>query len=191
VKICTVTLQSASGSPYSQGKHITEPEKSGESKADRETRTWKGRLHTDADGYVYIPPMSFKNCVTEAAKFLQIPIPGKGKCNFTKHFEAGIMVTEPMPLGIKAADVQGETLFVPADGKRGSGTRVDRTFPKIESWSGKVTFYILDPVIDANTFERVLTGAGQFVGIGRFRPARNGYYGRFKPINFEWTNDEE
>ena len=26
MRICTVTLQSASGSPYSQGKHITLPE---------------------------------------------------------------------------------------------------------------------------------------------------------------------
>jgi hypothetical protein len=187
MRTCTVTLQSTS--VYSQGKHITEPERTGESKADREARTWRGRLHTDANGYVYIPPMSFKNCVTEAAKFLQIPIPGKGKCNFTKHFEVGIMVTEPMPLGTKAADVQGETLFVPADGKRGSGTRVDRTFPKIESWSGAVKFYILDPVIDAKTFERVLTEAGKFIGIGRFRPACNGYYGRFKPVSFVWEDD--
>jgi hypothetical protein len=186
---CTVTLHSTS--PYSQGKHVTEETKDRELKKDYEARTWRHRLHVNEAGNVIIPPMSFKNCLSEAAKFLSLQIPGKGKATYTKHFEAGVMVTDPMVLDIKAADVSGEWLFVPSDGKRGGGTRVDRCFPKIESWSGKVTFYILDPIIGKEVFEKVLTEAGKFIGIGRFRPACNGYYGRFKPVAFGWQDDEE
>ncbi len=188
MRSCTVSLESTS--PYSQGKHITEEKKDRELPKDYEARTWRHRLHTDDTGNVVIPPMSFKNCLTEAAKFLGLQIPGKGKATYTKHFEAGIMVTEPMPLGIPADTVPGEWLFVPSDGQRGSGKRVDRCFPKIEKWSGKVTFYILDPVIGNEVFEKVLTEAGKFVGIGRFRPACNGYYGRFRPMKFEWADEE-
>ena len=187
MKTCVVTLQSTS--PYSQGKHITESKKDRELPNDYEARTWRHRMHTNADGNVIIPPMAFKNCLAEAAKFLGIQIPGKGKSNYTKHFEAGIMVCEQVELGIKAEEVPGEWLFVPSDGKRGGDKRVDRCFPKIDAWTGKVTFYILDPIIGKEVFEKTLTEAGKFIGIGRFRPRNNGYYGRFKPVQFEWQEE--
>ena len=155
MKTCTVTLKSTS--PYSQGKHITEEKKAGESNSDHEKRAWRQRLHTDAAGNVVIPPMSFKNCLSEAAKFLGRQIKGKGKCTYTKHFEVGVMVLEAMPLGIEAASVPGEWLFVPSDGKRGGGSRVDKCFPLIAEWSGKVTFHLLDPVISKEIFEEFLS----------------------------------
>jgi len=45
-----------------------------------------------------------------------------------------------------------------------------------------VTFYILDEIITKEVFERTLTMAGQFIGIGRFRPQNNGFYGRFEVV---------
>jgi len=189
MRTVTVTLESAS--PYSQGKHITAAKLDRELPKDYEARTWRERIHTNEEGKVIIPPMCFKNCLSEAAKFLGIQIPGKGKANYTKHFEAGVMVTDPMVLDIKAEDVPGEWLFVPSDGKRGGSTRVDRCFPKIEKWSGKVTFYILDEIITEDLFQKVLTEAGKFVGVGRFRPRNNGYYGRFKITACEWQREDE
>lgn len=103
---------------------------------DYEERTWRERLHCNGDGEVFIPPMSFKNCLSEVAKFVSIQIPGKGKATYTKHFEAGVLVTEPLMLGVQKALVQGEWLFVPADGKRGGGKRVWKCFPIIPAWAG-------------------------------------------------------
>lgn len=40
--------------------------------------------------------MAFRNCLAEAAKFLSIQIPGKGKSTYTKHFEAGLIIPAPM-----------------------------------------------------------------------------------------------
>lgn len=110
-------------SPYSQSKHHETPHLPGEDAPDYERRTWRNRMHVDSDGQVYIPPMQFKNCIAEAAKFLSIPIPGDKKKTYTKHFEAGVMVVTPVPLGIQADDVPGEALFVPSDGRRGGGSR--------------------------------------------------------------------
>lgn len=165
--------------PYSQSKHVEVPAKEKESKDDYERRTWMERAHYTKDGYVYIPPTSFKNCISEAAKFLSVQIPGKGKATFTKHFEAGVMVMKELVLPVKREDVNGEWVFVPADGRRGGGKRVMRCFPVFQKWGGEVEFFIIDDTINRETFEYHIKQAGQLIGIGRFRPRNNGFYGRF------------
>lgn len=184
MKTAIATLRSVS--PYSQSRHYTTEELPKESKRDYEARTWRDRLHTDSEGRVFIPPMSFKNCMSEAAKFLGMQIPGKGKSTYTKHVEAGVMVTDALTLPIKKEDVKGEWLFVPADGMRGSGKRVDKCFPIIHEWGGDVTFIVLDETITQDVFRHILTQAGAFIGIGRFRPRNNGFYGRFAVDNVVW-----
>ena len=154
---------------------------------DYESRTWRERLHVTEDGNVFIPPMSFKNCMSEAAKFLGMQIPGKGKSTYTKHVEAGVLVTEPLILPNAKDSVKGEWLFVPSDGVRGSGKRVDKCFPVIHEWAGEVTFYILDETVTEDVFKKILTQAGMFIGIGRFRPRNNGFYGRFSVESVKWS----
>lgn len=176
-------------SPYSQARHYaTEvPKLEKESGADYEKRTWRNKLHTDKNGQVYIPPMALKNCLSEAAKYLSIQIPGKGKSTYTKHIEAGVLVMEPVELGINAADVDGLWLFVPSDGQRGGSKRVDKCFPVIHEWSGTAQFHILDETVTNDVFEKILEEAGKFIGIGFFRPRNNGYYGRFKINSISWN----
>jgi hypothetical protein len=182
--IATVELEGIS--PYSQSKHHTTAKKERELPKDYEERTWRERMHVNKDGYVFIPPMAFKNCIAEIAKFLSVQIPGKGKSTYTKHFEAGILVTEEVLLPFKKADVQGEWLFLPSDGKRGSGTRVDKCYPVIPEWKATVVFYVLDQIITEDVFTDHLNKAGQFIGIGRFRPRNNGFYGRFRVLSVNW-----
>jgi hypothetical protein len=178
MKIIKAKLQSIA--PYSQGRYHSTDSLDKEGKDAYEKRTWRDKLHVNEDGNVFIPPMAFKNCISEIAKFLAIQIPGKGKSTYTKHFEAGVLVLDPLVLPIKKDEVPGEWLFVPASGKRGDGKRVMRCFPTIAQWSGEVTFHILDDTITADVFKKHLEEAGKFIGIGRFRPRNNGYYGRFE-----------
>ena len=183
----TVTATLKSISPYSQSKHITAPKLERETGADYEKRLWRERLHVDDDGFVFIPPMAFKNNLAEAAKFLGQQIPGKGKSTYTKHFEAGVLVTDGPRLRVKKSDVQGEWLFLPSDGMRGSGKRVDKCYPVIPSWQVEVVYYVLDDAITQDVFRYHLEQAGKFIGIGRFRPRNNGYYGRFEVVRLEWV----
>jgi hypothetical protein len=188
MRIVTAHLESVS--PYSQSRHYTTPKKDKESAKDYEARTWRDRLHVNAEGFVFMPPMAFKNCLSEAAKYLGIQVPGKGKATYTRNFEAGVLVVDGITLGVKADEVEGEWLFVPSDGKRGGGKRVDKCFPVIRQWSGEVQFYILDETITAEVFQKHLEEAGKFIGIGRFRPRNNGFYGRFRVKKYEWSESE-
>ena len=185
MKTAIATLHSIS--PYSQSRHYDVAKLAKELPKDYEARTWRERLHVNNDGNVYIPPMSFKNCLSDAAKYLGIQIPGKGKSTYTKHFEAGVLVIDPLVLPLKRDDVPGEWLFVPSDGKRGGGKRVDKCFPTIQEWRGEVTFFVLDETITEDVFLNHLTQAGQFIGIGRFRPRNNGFYGRFAVDGVSWV----
>lgn len=184
MKTATAILKSIS--PYSQSKYHTTPKLPKEHDNDYEARTWRERLHVNEDGFVFIPPMAFKNAMSEIAKYLGMQIPGKGKSTYTKHIEAGILVTDPLVLPIKKDDIAGEWLFVPANGIRGSGKRVSRCFPLIQSWGGAVTFHVMDETVTKDVFLHHLQQAGAFIGIGRFRPRNNGFYGRFTVESMDW-----
>lgn len=175
-------------SPYSQSKHIDPTlKKDKESAKDFEARCWKERLHVDKEGWVFVPPTAFKNCLSEAAKYLSIQIPGKGKSTFTKHFESGVLVVEGLQLPVKKEDVKGTWLFLPSDGKRGGGKRVEKCMPTIPEWEGKVQFLVLDETITEEVFTHVITEAGKFIGIGFFRPRNNGFWGRFEVVGVKWA----
>ncbi len=181
MKVVNVELESIS--PYSQSQAFRTEKPGEETHADFEKRIWRERIHATADGHVFIPPMSFKNCISSAAKFLSIKIPGKRGKTFTAIFESGIIVMEPLILPVMASDVDGEWLFVPSDGKRGGGSRVWKCFPVIPTWSGTITIHVLNALITKKVLEEHLEAAGMFIGIGRFRPEKNGFYGRYKATN--------
>lgn len=186
MKTAVVKLKSVS--PYNQSRqHFTE-KKDKETHDDYEKRTWKEKGHYDENDVAYIPPMALKTCLSNAAKLLSIPIPGKGKSLYTKHFVSGVMVVQPLSLGVKKDQVQGQTVSLSGAGRKGE-MGVPKTFPHFTSWEGEAEFIVLDDTITKEVFERVLREAGNFVGIGQFRPQNGGYFGRFEVKNVKWKED--
>lgn len=181
IRTATCTLSSLS--PYSQGNYFT-TERTAKMKADEHDATyWRERAHVvqkgPNKGQIFIPAQQFKNALLDAAKFLGMKVKGKGQATYSKHFAAGVMVPDDLVLPIKVAEVESEVVWCSADGKPGGSSKVRRRFPLIESWSGVVTFIITDETIDDATFTEHLQHAGSLIGIGRWRPIKNGRYGRF------------
>lgn len=173
-------------SRYSQSKVFESTKSRDQTHEEFERSCWRERLHRMPDGYVFIPPQAFKSSLDEAAKYKSTQIPGKGKATYTKHFLAGVLCLDPVVLPVKADDVQGEWLFVPADGKKGGPKRVMKCFPFIDQWEAVVEFTVFDDIIDEDVFQQHLEDAGRFIGIGRFRPRNGGFYGRFAVESVEW-----
>ncbi len=199
--IAIASLESAS--PYSQSRHYEDPKLAKELPAAYEERTWRSRLHMekecrspdgttkgDLDSRVVIPGPAFAVALKSAAKRLRLRVPGKGQTEWTKYFEAGIMVTDGIVLPVKGKDVPYDRLFVPSDGKRGGGKRVTKLFPRIDSWKGEVKYWIFDEMITEDVFRSVLASSGLIVGIGRFRPESCGFYGRFTVKSVRWVESE-
>jgi hypothetical protein len=190
-KAAHVTIQGTS--PYSSSKVIDPqefPKLPKEKPDDYELRSWQQRLHVDAQGTAFIPQMSFKMALDSAAKRFSPKIVGKGNATYTKFFEAGVMVFEPLLLpGVTRENVTAQRLFVPSDGVKGGGKRVWKIFPIVHKWGGIVTFNILDDTITKDIFETILQQAVSFIGIGRWRPERGGGNGRSKIIKIEWSEE--
>jgi hypothetical protein len=184
MKIALVTVVGVA--PYSQSRQHFAAKEDKETHDDYERRTWRERVHAGQDGECFIPPMAFKRALEKAAAFLSIPIPGKGSAKYTKHFLSGVLVMDPVPLGVAKDDVEGEWLSLSPRGRRGE-MGVMRCMPIFREWSGTVRYMLLDGTITPAVFERVVSESGNFVGIGRFRPENGGFYGRFGVAKIEWT----
>lgn len=179
--------------PLSFSRYYEAPKKEKETPLAYDERTWRERLHYDDKGMVFIPKMALKWCLTDAAQMLGMKVVGRGRATFTSIFTSGILVLDDMPLGLPKDKIQSERLFVPSNGKRGSGTRVWRTFPLVpHPWKVDCRVYVLNKLITREIFAEHLAEAGRFIGLGRFRPQRGGFYGRFAlDGKLKWTEEKE
>jgi len=187
MRTATATLVSAS--PYSQSRSYDweVPLLDREGKDEYEKRTWRHKCHVNSDGKVFIPPMSFKQSLDTAAKMLGRQIPGKGKATYTKFFLSGVLVMEPPVLPLTPDEVTMDRIYANSDGVRGSGKRVWRFFPRIDNWEVDVVYHVLAAEIREDVFEEALIQSGAFVGIGRFRPEKGGFYGRYEVKKIKWN----
>lgn len=180
-----VHVEIEGSSPYSPSRFIDVPKKPKESPADFEDRVWRERCHYDEKTRkCFIPGICFVKMMHAAAK--HEPMIKKGQATYTKHFERGLMVPGDLDLGVKVDDVQCQSLMVPSDGKAGGGKRVRKHFPIFPEWGGTVTFHIFDHAITEKQFVPTLENARLFIGIGRWRPEKCGWNGRFKVKNITW-----
>lgn len=173
--------------PLLQSRAHDEPRLKKEAADAYDKRTWRSRAHVK-DGMVCIPGMAFKRCLEDVAKHLGIQIPGKGKSTYTKHFTSGVMPGgQLIPTNVKAEDLEAYPIFVNADGVRGSGKRVTRTFPQAgPGWLARAEFLILDDVITEDVFLDHLRQAGALKGVGAFRVGNGGMCGSFEVVSLEW-----
>jgi hypothetical protein len=190
MKTCICEIQGTS--LYSQSRPHEDPKLPKETADAYDLRTWRSRLNTNDDGVVVIPSMALKQAIDKCAKVLGIQIPGRGKNTYTKHFLAGCMLEDNVIVRDKGGPIHADAVISArihcnADGVRGSGKRVFRTFPIIPAgWTAKPSFIILDDQITQEVFEHHLVESGKYVGIGRFRPENGGTNGRFVVKSFKW-----
>ncbi len=188
MRIAKALVSNIANSPLSFSRYHNTPKLSKELDKDYEERTWRERLHVDSAGNIIIPGMMFKKSLEIVGSYLgsEAKIPGQRNATYTKHFVAGVMAFDTIPLAIKKEDVKGEWFFIPSNGQKGGAKRVEKCFPRIDNWEGELNFYVIDDLITREAFEKFLREAGSLIGIGRFRPSVGGYYGRFQVKGIVW-----
>lgn len=183
MKTYTVAIEGVSDFMF--GKCAVSKKESNETHDQYTERVWREQIHADDKGQCFIQPFAFKNALESAARWLSMGIPGEGKKTYTKRFASGVLIVDRMPLfgangkPIHVKDVTPLKLFVPSDGKRGSGKRVWRIFPTVTKWSTTATIHVLDDKISHEVLEAHIRAAGQFIGMGSMRVENGGINGRF------------
>lgn len=185
IRKCNVTIKGIS--PYSPSKPIAEKPKEYSHK-EWEEMQWRNKAHVDErTGKVFVPFMSFKKALTSSAKLTIRKVSGKGNKTFSSIVQAGIMIDTPLMLDITRDDLIPESFLCSATGDpTGKGSRVMRTFPRIDDWGGLLTFHIFQEDLSKDVFEEYLEEAGMMIGVGRFRPENGGVNGRFQIQKTEW-----
>ncbi len=182
-KAYIATIESVT--PYTSSRKHFEPKLEKETPDKYDERTWRHKLTTDEKGNAVINPMAFKFALASAAKYSGEQVPTKGRKTYTQTFDSGILIVDPLPLGVNMKDVHEIKVFVNSDGKRGGGKRVVRYFPIIQHWKGQLKIHVLDQLITMDVLKKMLELAGQFIGVGQFRAERGGTNGRFKVLDLK------
>lgn len=175
-----------SAAPLFFGAPIFEKKKSDETHEQFEERTWPMKVRQTEEGHVYIQPFALKNGLEAAGSRLNMKL--TGKATYTKLFRQGVMVNENIILQDKSgkpitiADVKPIAMFVPSDGKRGSGKRVMRIFPQVQQWMATVEIVCFDKRLTEEVVKAHLEEAGKFIGFGSMRVENGGVAGRFAVV---------
>ena len=165
-----------------------------------ESKVWRDKMHCDEKtGHVFVPPFALSSGLSDTAKLLGENVKGKGKATYTKRFMTSIVI-EAEQLFIINPDtgkpyhrnddaIEPKTYFCNSNGTRGSGTRVNRTFPEIRQWRiNDVSMLVLNVDISKEILLYHAQMCGQVIGIGRYRPQNGGTNGRFLIENFRWKD---
>lgn len=191
IRIATIDLVGTR--PYQQSGRHNAPRLVGEDHEAYDLRTWREKMTTEIiDGRptVVIPAHGMHQALAAAAKYMNRKIPGEKGATWTKKFTSGIMIASNPSLGVSPDEAKMITIQANADGVRGSGKRVQRSFPRFDNWSSTFEAYVMDPVITTAIFEEVMRNAGLFIGIGMFRPEKGGTNGRFAVKSISWSELE-
>lgn len=182
----TLNFNLSSASPLFFGAPVFEKKKSDETHEQHEERCWKMKVRKTEDGQVFIPPFALKNALEAAGSRLGMKL--TGKATYTKLFRQGIMINEDIRLfsrdgrPVTIESVSPIPMFVPSDGKRGSGKRVMRIFPQLTAWSATVEVICFDQRLTKEVVQTHLEEAGKFIGFGSMRVENGGVAGRFSVV---------
>ena len=135
----------------------------------------KQKLYMLTDGTVYQPAEHLLRSMTKAA--VNYKIGGRGRKTYKDIILSSVFITpEAIPHKIQKWVTDERSVVIKAT--RG---RIIRRRPKFEKWNLAFTLDVQEEQIDAETIKRILDYAGQYVGIGDYRPR----FGLFMVTRFE------
>ena len=132
------------------------------------------KCYSDKDGMLYVPGPNIFAAIIAAGTFHKA---GKSKLTTMKSslIPAGLLVDDLVcPLGTKDWEVDSRSVVIPS-----TGGRVMCHRPRVDRWSCKFTLDVDTAMFAPSLVRAVIDDAGKKIGLGDYRPARKGPFGRF------------
>lgn len=134
--------------------------------------------YNDAEGF-FIPTEQFRSAFINAGAMVKAKV-GNSKKSM-KNIVAGMFFIKEEKIRLnKQYEIDKRSAV-----NRNVKARVICIRPKWNSWNGKITLQIDNDTITKETVQQIIEYAGQYIGIGSFRPTNNGMFGRFELINIK------
>lgn len=139
------------------------------------------RAYTLEDGTLCLPAVNVFASIIEGGKFLKV---GKSKATTTKSslIPAAMVIEETVcSLGTKDFEVDSRSVVIPSTGGRIMAHR-----PRLDKWSLQFTLDLFDEdIFSPDDVRQIIDDAGKKIGLGDFRPARKGPFGRYVVTHWE------
>lgn len=149
------------------------------------------KRYFDEDGRLYIPGPNIFACIIAAGTFHKA---GKSKLTTlrTSLIPAGVMVDD---LVCNLTDANGDPLtdwevdsrsvVIPS-----TGGRIMCHRPRVDDWDSTFTLDVDASMFSPALVRAIVDDAGKKIGLGDFRPARKGPFGRFVVSHWEVQKEE-
>jgi len=149
----------------------------------RENRTpeelAESKLYIDSEGKIYIPSTWIRGSLVEAGKQKKMGGKGTSKATYSKSVGSCVSV-EPFEILLKDKWKVFTILAVnPTTRGRNALSR-----PKFDKWEVNFQVVFDEDQIEPSVMKEIFDIAGKFVGVGDWRPAKKGRFGKFQVV--EW-----
>ena len=137
------------------------------------------KLYKTTDGKIYTPSTHIKGCLVNASK--QFKIKGKTKSTYSKIVGSSVEI-EPDAIVHKIQKWDEFTISAVNPMTRG---RMMVSRPKMDKWKLEFALKFPENDIPVEVMKNIIDYAGEYVGIGDWRPDKKGKYGKFIVTKFE------
>lgn len=134
--------------------------------------------YRNSDDVCFIPSDQLKGAFINAGSYIKSKVGGRSKS--MKQIVAAMFIVTPDEIPLQNYDSVDKRSAV----NRNVKARVVVVRPKWNTWQATFTLIVQDDSITVETIENIIHYAGNYVGIGSFRPTNNGMFGRFEVKSF-------
>jgi hypothetical protein len=149
--------------------------------AQKDAERAEFHCYRNAEGKNYIPSDHFRIAFVNAGSFSKAKVGNARKS--MKNIVAAMFMVEPEEIIIPHYDTIDKRSAV----NRNIKGRVIVLRPKWTQWEAEFNLRVDNDTITEEQVKEIVSNAGQFIGIGSYRPMNNGYFGRFEITKIEST----
>ncbi len=138
------------------------------------------KVYADSTGRPCIPGPNVFSALIQAGIFIKV---GKSKLSTQKSslIPAGLSVAQiECPITPSKWEVDSRAVVIPSTGGRVMSHR-----PRFDQWQISFTLEVDSAMFDDRLVRELVDKAGQCIGLGDFRPARKGPFGKFKVTSWK------
>ena len=137
------------------------------------------KLYEDSEGKIYLPATWFQGCIVESGKQKKMLGTGSARATYSKIAGSGVEIN-PFEIVLKA-DWKVFSILAVNPTTKG---KIVLHRPQFDKW--KVNFEVVfdEAQIEVPVMKELFDIAGRSVGVGDWRPAKKGRFGKFQVV--EW-----
>ena len=135
--------------------------------------------YRNSEGKNFIPSEQIRGSLINAGSYVKAKVGGRSKS--MKVIVAAMFMVSPEEIILPNYDAVDKRSAV----NRHVKARIIKIRPKWTNWEAEFILEIGENSITTETISSIIEYAGNYVGIGSFRPTHNGMFGRFELISIQ------